>query len=645
VSAIAGLWRFGEEDGAAAACAQMLSALACYGPHGTAQWADGTLALGRALYRLLPEDAYDRQPLVGGADRFVLVGDLRLDNRDEIAAATGLSPADCASLCDAALLLAAFERFGESCLSRLVGDFAFALWDRGCRHLFLARDPLGQRPLFYHRSRRLFAFATMAKGLHALAEIPRAPDEERVAEFAALLPADGPQTFFKNVSRVAPGECLTVTADGIRSRRYWQPSRQPLRLRPAEYVEGLRHHFDQATRARLRGTGTNVGTHLSAGLDSSSVTATAARVSPAGGRVIAFTAVPREGYRPADETWRIENEGVHAAHTASLYSNIEHVLIGSRGRSPFAGLDRSFFLHEQPMLNICNSTWVDAINDAARARGLRVLLTGALGNFTISYSGVEWLSRMISTGRWIEWAGTAAALRRRREIGRKELLTSSLGPLMTAAMWRRAVLATRGTDLRLASYCALRADFAAKLDLAGRAKIRGHDLSFRPHADGFALRLLGLRMTDLGAWNKGVLAGWGIDQRDPTSDRRVVEFCLSVPPREFLRDGLRRSLARRAFADRLPAAVTMERRRGYQTADWHETLAPLREVVSEEVGHLENNELVGRIFDLPRLRRLVDDWPKSGWAQDRATRDAYRFVLLRSISAGHFLRRASTMNG
>ena len=80
---------------------------------------------------------------------------------------------------DAAILLAAIERWEESCFEHLVGDYAFALWDAARRRLILARDPLGQRPLHYFHSNGFFAFASMPKGLHALAEVPYAPDEEQ----------------------------------------------------------------------------------------------------------------------------------------------------------------------------------------------------------------------------------------------------------------------------------------------------------------------------------------------------------------------------------------------------------------------------------------------------------------------------------
>jgi asparagine synthase (glutamine-hydrolysing) len=131
----------------------MLAAQQIYGPHDGRQWCEGPLAMGRRLFRTLPEDIHDRQPLQSRDRRLTLVADVRLDNRDELAAGLGLAPSG--QLCDAAILLGSLDRWGEHALWKLVGDFAFVLWDAQAQRLLLVRDFLGQRPLFYHHGRGL----------------------------------------------------------------------------------------------------------------------------------------------------------------------------------------------------------------------------------------------------------------------------------------------------------------------------------------------------------------------------------------------------------------------------------------------------------------------------------------------------------
>ena len=151
----------------APACHAMLQALSIYGPDDRAQYTSPSLAMGRCLLRLLPEDDFDQQPL-SGAGVTSLVADLRLDNREELAAELGLSKQQISTLADSDLLLAAWQRWREECLDHLAGAFSFAVWDEQEQHLFLARDHTGERPLFYASAANCFAFASMPKGLHPL---------------------------------------------------------------------------------------------------------------------------------------------------------------------------------------------------------------------------------------------------------------------------------------------------------------------------------------------------------------------------------------------------------------------------------------------------------------------------------------------
>ena len=643
MTAIAGLWRLDGRPDAAPACARMLAAQKIYGPDAVGQWDEGFVAIGRSLFRLLPEDVHDRQPLVGLSGNIVLVADIRLDNRDELVAALGLAPGR--TLCDAAILLAAFERWDVGCLDRMVGDFAFAVWDCARRRIVLARDPLGQRPLHYHRAAGLFAFASMPKGLHVLAEIPRAPDEDRVAEFVVLLPESGSQSYFARIERVEAGHVVTLDAKGVTSRRYWEPSRPRAPFKTTdEYEEGLRHHLDQAVRSRLRGASGTVATHLSAGLDSSIVTATAAReMALSGGGVMAFTAVPRSGYAAPPHDGRIGDEGPHAAMTAARHPNIEHAAIRGDPAALLSELDRYFFLFEQPVRDLPNGAWFCAVNDAIRRRKIAVLLPAYMGNLTLSYNGFERLAQDIGGGRWLRWYRECAAVIRSGHMSRLGALGASFGPHLPPALWAWLKRAIAGSDLKVTSYTGIHPGRLAALDLAARARARDLDFAYRPRKDGFATRLWALRRVDMGNVNKGTLAGWGIDQRDPMTDRRLVEFCLGVPTEHFLANGVPRALARRAFADRVPAAVLDERRRGHQGADWHESVRAAQAPIAAEIARLGDSAPAARTLDLARLQGLVADWPRDGWERD-STELSYRIVLMRALAVGHFLRRAAGGN-
>ena len=142
---------------------------------------------------------------------------------------------------------------------------------------------------------------------------------------------------------------------------------------------------------------------------------------------------------------------------------------------------------------------------------------------------------------------------------------------------------------------------------------------------------------DGGDYRNGYLAGWGIDQRDPTSDRRLLEFCLAIPEDQFLRHGKTKFLYRRAFANTMPAATIAARKRGYQGADWHVGLTAVRDQVAAELDRLEKSPRARRVIDLPRLRRLIENWPRDGWHENDVIMQ-YRLILLHGLTVGKFIR-------
>jgi asparagine synthase (glutamine-hydrolysing) len=642
MTAIAGYWSLDQRPDAASRCERMLKSQQIYGPQAPAMAGDGPISLGERLFGLFPEERRRHRVASGAGGATLLVADARLDNRDDLCEALGIPASQSRELNDAALMLRGLERWDDAAVERFQGDFAFAFWDSRRQRLLLGRDFIGQRPLHFARGNGFFAFASMPKGLHALPEIPSAPDREAVAGFLALMPEDGSETFFRGIHKVRLGEIVAVTRDGLDATRWWRPSLEPLRLkRPEDYAEALREQLDRAVAVRLRGADSAVAAHLSGGLDSSAVAATAARLmAPSGGRVAAFTGAPREGYDSSEVKNAFCDEIPYAAEVAAMYPNMDHVIVRNGG-SPIADLDRYFFVYERPVLNLCNSVWMHRILEVARDRGLRVLLSGNRGNMSFSYDGMPLLTQLLSSGRFLRLARESWALvRNGTRVG--SVAAQTIGPFLPIPLWD-AIGRLRGKGRKLTDYTTISPDAVQALRIAERAAERGLDFSYRPRRDPLETRLWSLRRVDAGNYNKGHLAGWGIDIRDPTSDRRLVEFCLTVPADQYLRHGVRRALARTAFADRLPARIVNETRKGYQAADWHEGLAAARDELGGEIGRIEACEEAGTTVNPAVMRELAEAMPAEGWHKAGATRK-YRLGLLRGVSAGHFIRKAAGSN-
>jgi asparagine synthase (glutamine-hydrolysing) len=648
VSAIAGVWR--PHGGLVSGeCDRMLAAIHLRTAECSDTWADGEIALGRKLVATVPEDRYDEQPVASPSSRYLIAADLRLDDRAGLASDLGVPPAELAQIPDSALAARCLDRWHEEAFDRLVGVFAIAAWDRQEHRLILARDFLGSRPLFFHEGERLFAFASMPAGLHALPETPKAPDYETMAEVLALFQPRSTRSHYQGVQRVLPGHYCVVKNGAVRHIRYWRPNLDLLQLKTHEdYVEGLRHHLDQAVAAQLRGSEDHVGSHLSSGFDSTAVTTSAAQLlKDRGGRVTAFTARPREGYASSLRT--IVDEGPIAAATAAFHRNIEHVEVRATGRTSLDEIDRASTLYGGAIFNLCNLLWIEAILDEARRRGLKVLLTGSIGNASISYAGDAALTELFAQGRIREWLRLVGGLRRRGLTRWRGAVWNTLAPWAPGPLYMRLESLFGGPQIENARYTSLRRDRLDKLyaeaaqeGVAPGLGRQSMDYWERPRRNGQAARL-GMLTADNGAIHKGILGWWGVDYRDPTADRRLVEFSLRIPTLQFTHDGHPKALIRHALAGRVPQEMLEARRKGLQGADWHEDLTRLRDRLATEVQHIAERPDTAALIDVERLQRLVTDWPSEGWEREEAFAD-YRLSLLRAVSVANFVRRASGSN-
>jgi len=608
----------------------MLQALNRYGPDDTAQYTGSSIALGRCLLRLLPEDGFDEQPL-SAAGVTALVADIRLDNRRELGLELSFSSQQTAAMADSAMLLAAWQRWQEKCVDHLSGAFSFAIWNQQEQHLFLARDHTGERPLVYAFGANCFAFASMPKALHPLSFVGSEVDEEYVARFLMLTNIASERSIFRRIQRLPPGYALSIHRDRKKLWRYWETDHLPeLRLgSPDEYLDCFRERFDHAVRTRLRTRG-SIGAQLSGGLDSASVAATAARLLGDEGRELTcFTAVPQPDFQGMASTTHFGNEGAAAAEVAALYPNIRHVLVESSATSFLDILDDNNNLYDHPSFGPNNEVWCNAIMAQARERGITLLLNGNCGNSTLSYEGLPALSTWFHSGEWATLARVAWQLRKAKSASLRLMLRHAVWPSLP--FWLRRITDPHMRSFTL-DYTPLRPEIVERMGLRRDAlnDMAGISLDGRN-----ALRTL-LAYGDPSDTTVGPQGGWQLDSRDPTYDRRVVEFCLTVPLEEFVRGGQLRSLARRAMVDRLPSSTLNRTMRGRQSADWYLNLKAVRGRMAAEVERLRGSPLASRILDLQRMSSLIANWPSDGFERNEVI-SSYHITLTRGLSVGRFL--------
>src|SRR5690242_10909619 len=277
------------------------------------------------------------------------------------------------SLCDVEVVLAAYRRWGQDCLRRFNGMFAFALWDADRRELFCARDRFGVKPFVYQFDGRRFAFASEPKAL-ALTQAHRIqPRLEAIRDLVALDWVDhGTGTFFEGITQLPAGHSLTVGERGFAITRWWtlDPERRATGNR-AEWTRDFALLFEDAVRIRMRAD-VPVGSCLSGGLDSTSVVTTAATFTDA--PLHAFTVAYDEG--PAYD----ERPYMRAAIEASGATS--HLVVPD-GRDFWAVFDALAAQQDEPTAGSgLFSQW--KVMELAHGAGLKVLLDGQGGDETLA---------------------------------------------------------------------------------------------------------------------------------------------------------------------------------------------------------------------------------------------------------------------
>jgi asparagine synthase (glutamine-hydrolysing) len=482
-----------------------------------------------------------------------ITADARLDNRDELIAAMGFR-SDGRTAGDGELILRAYLQWGEKCPERLLGDFAFAIWDSRQHRLFCARDQMGMRQLTYaHLPGRTFVFATEPTAVIRHNLVPKTINEGRIGDFLDNMErATLTETFYLAVARLPPAHRLSVDRSGLRIERYWRLAMpQPLRLkRDEEYVAAFLDIFRGAISSRLRSEG-RVGSMLSGGMDSGSISAIASEIlsQQARGPLRTFSVAATDS-SGSPETQAIEQ----SARMSGLAPSILRIGEAAEYRHELLQATREEAEPFDGQMSLLRMVY-----RAARSEGINVVLDGVGGDIVLS--GTTYVAKLARAGSlrtaWAEAEGTA----------RFWNVSPPAWSIFARNLWSAwapawAIRARRGanwaySDLAIGRRRLISKQFADRIDLRKRrratrlaaAKIGPLDADQRAKSIGHAILTVGRERYDR------VAAEFAIEPRDPFMDIRLIDFCLSLPWQQLQADGWPKILLRRAMAGRLPDSV------------------------------------------------------------------------------------------
>ena len=620
MSALAGLFRTDGQPVDRREIERMVAALAHRGPDGAGVWTGSAVGLGHATLWTTPESRRERLPSTDDSGALVITADARIDNRRDLQKALGITDPSAEAMGDGELILHAYAKWGEGCPARLIGDFAFAIWDGRNQRVFCARDHIGAKPFYYYQGTGALLFASEIKALLTNPLVPYRLNPQRVADHLVAFFDDRSSTFHRDILRLPAGHSLTVSRSDARLRPYWSlDTGRELNLGSIDsYVEAFRETFAEAVRCRLRGS--PVGCFLSGGLDTSSIVGAARHVS-AGKNLDTFTAI-FPGLSAADLRLIDERDFVEAVVAQGGVT--PHYVRGDL-LSPLGEVDRTLW-HLDEAYPAPNLYLHWALYGAARDCGVRVTLDGVDGDTTVSH-GFERLPMLVRSGKGLTLVRELRALDRRYGRGVSSLLWSlAVRPLVPYSL-RRAIRGLRRQEPACFAGTVIRRDFATRMGVPERVEAfeRRREAPVRTarEAHGRAMRSglipYALEMADKAA------AGFGVEPRYPFFDRRLMELCLALPADQKLDGGWSRLVMRRAMIGTLPEAVCWRADKANLAPNFRRRLLEqdrplLDEVIRKQSGVLEE------FVDIPALRRAYDRYERQPTNPDALT--LYSAVVL-----------------
>ncbi len=365
----------------------MEHAMDFWGPDGRGVWLEGSCGLGNLLLYNTPEALFEKLPMTDASGNLVLTAGARIDNREELFRIFDVSLGQRLTMPDSMIILKAYEKWGEACADHLVGDWAFAIWDRRLQKLFVARDHHGITAMYYYKGSDFFVFSSSLKGLLCLPNVPKKVNEFKIAQLLVNWNEGGPETCYLDIMRLPPAHTLTVQEGKLTTNRYWYLENTPeVRLKnDQEYIDMFRDLYTEAVRCRLR-SHRPVGATLSSGLDSGSVCILAAQeLAKEGKRLQAFTSVPLYDITGLVPKNRIGDEGPYAQALADKLGNVDVMLCKAENISPLEGIERMLEIQDEPNFAASNAYWIIDLLKASKILNIGTMLIGQCGNSTVSW--------------------------------------------------------------------------------------------------------------------------------------------------------------------------------------------------------------------------------------------------------------------
>ena len=463
---------------------------------------------------------------------------------------------------DTEVVLRAYEQWGVECLRHFNGMFAFAIWDDRRKRLFIARDRIGEKPLYYYEGQGRLVFASEIKAIVADPTLPREVNPRGLANFLAYGHALAPTTMYQGISKLPPGHYLLADPGGVNVVQYWDVGDEPqlptgVEISEREYAERVLALLDDSVRRRMVAD-VPVGAFLSGGVDSSAVVALMKRHATGPVKTFALGFSIGGAYNELEDARRV-----------ARYLGTEHHELQVDHLDMIGTLQKLVYTYDEPYGDAANFP-LFLLSEFTR-RHVTVALTGDGGDELFGGYRRYMADRVASvyghlprvvTGSLVPAA--VAAIPRLRRIKRIVRTLPIPDPAVRYGTWLEVFSRDMQRELLDPSVLAPIADYDPAWQYPyfyGRARAL-------PMRQDHLNRILYI---DLKTWlpdtftekvDKATMA-WSLEGRLPFLDHRLVELSFQIPGRMKIRGLQMKRILKRAVGELLPPEVLRKPKHGF----------------------------------------------------------------------------------
>lgn len=617
----------------------MNQAVSYCGLDGSRIWKDSLAGLGLQHLCISPESRNETHPRLGTENMCAISWDGRLDNRKEICSILGL--ANAAGLTDSELVIELYRDKGCIFLERLIGEFAFILWDNKAKKMLCMTDPMGIRPLYYFvQDNKYLLIASDVSAILAAISDNIQLNHKRIAMLGISLSSvyvNPIETCFIGIQKMPAASMLVTNGAHFSIREYWQPAELP-RLKISsdeECAEAFREVFDRALESRLR-SNHSIGALLSGGLDSSAIVGSSSPIlNLAGKELFTISLKPQSTYLNQSDN---ENKYI------DLFTDVENINMLTIQDFDGGAFDNAESLVKTGVLPAYSYQHYaySAIAKIAQSNSIRLILDGSGGEFTASCYPAGYMAQLLLEGKWLRLFDEMRLASRTGFPNRSQIINQVLMPLFSERL--KYLRRGNGVGLNASSIkYPIKAEYIGDhLDASKNELIEQIDNLFPiyPSQSKNMVNSLLVKRKDVRQNSHAGFIGYeNISFSYPYWDKRVIEFALALDPKYFYHKRESRRLIRLSMKGRVDERIRNRTSKAPFVADYHLRSADQRDQARLIIEDLATISSVNSIVDFDAARIALKQ-PSRHDVKDSMTPDLdAQYVIPLAIYTGQFLKR------